>query len=128
MVSSKDGSGRIVRTDTDPQLVTAGDRQRWINAGPPTLGGGAPIDERALPSDRDALGQRVRETAIQNGGSGAREELDLIAELRRNFPLSPAQGAALYQVAAGLGGIELIEDDRDPSGPGRRRRQHRGDP
>jgi hypothetical protein len=78
----REGSGRIVRTDTDPQLVTLGDRQRWVEAGSPPLGGGPPIDD---------------------------------AELLHNSPLKPAQGAALYQVAATLSGIELLDDARDPA-------------
>ena len=33
----RDGSGRIVRTDEDPQWITPADRERWVAAGSPPL-------------------------------------------------------------------------------------------
>jgi hypothetical protein len=132
----RDGSGRITRTDSDPQWVTPQDRERWQAAGSPALGGPG-IDEpeppgqltfpfgsrslsyaelRALPTDVDALAALVHDASVADRRSRAWEELDLIAELLRNAPLSPGQGAALYQVAARLPGIELLGPTTDPSG------------
>jgi hypothetical protein len=130
-----DGSGRIVRTDGDPQFPTALDRQRWLAAGSPALDGR--IDEQepagsmlfpfgsrtlsyaqlqALPTDPDALGALVEQAAVRNSWSLSWQELDLIAELMRNAPLSPAQGAALYEVAARLPDVQLVGPTTDPSG------------
>jgi hypothetical protein len=130
-----DGSGRIVRTDGDPQFPTALDRQRWQAAGSPPLDGrldsqqpaGSMLipfgsrtlsyaDLRALPTDPGALGTLVEQAAVRNSWSLCWQELDLIAELMRNAPLSPAQGAALYEVAAGLPDVELVGPTTDPSG------------
>jgi hypothetical protein len=132
----RDGSGRIVRTDEDPQWITPADHDRWVAAGaPPFTGGG--IDEqeapgqltfpfgsrvltydelRALPTDPAALAPMVAAAAIGNSWSAAWEQLDLIAELMRSTPLAPAQSAALYEVASRLPGIELVGPTRDSIG------------
>jgi hypothetical protein len=131
-----DGSGRIVRTDEDPQFVTPADRERWIAGGSQPLTGGG-IDEqepagelsfafgsrsltydelRALPSDPAELGPMVQTAAVANTWSPAWEQLDLIAELLRGAPLTPAQSAALYDVASTLPGIELVGPARDSLG------------
>jgi hypothetical protein len=130
-----DGSGRIVRTDEDPQFPTALDRQRWVAAGKPPLGGsldspqaaGSMVfpfgsrslsyaDVRALPTDPGALAALVEQAAVRNSWSLSWQELDLIGELMRNAPLSPAQGAALYEVAARLPDVQLVGPTTDPSG------------
>jgi hypothetical protein len=132
----RDGSGRIVRTDQDPQWVTPADHDRWVAAGSPPLTGGG-IDEqeapgrltfpfgsrvltydelRALPTDPAALAPMVAAAAIGNSWSAAWEQLDLIAELMRSAPLAPAQSAALYEVASTLPGIELVGPTTDSMG------------
>jgi hypothetical protein len=130
-----DGSGRIVRTDGDPQFPTPQDRQRWVAAGKPPLGGSLDSKQavgsmvfpfggralsyaevRALPTDPGAMAALVEQAAVRNSWSLSWQELDLIAELMRNAPLSPAQGAALYEVAARLPDVQLIGPTTDPSG------------
>jgi hypothetical protein len=134
---ARDGSGRIVRTDADPQWLTPADRERWEAAGSPAIATGSGIDEpqapgsmvfpfggrsltyaelRALPSDADLLAPMVEHAAVGKSWSLAWQELDLIAELLRNAPLSPQQGAALYEVASRLPGIELVGPTHDSTG------------
>ena len=71
---------------------------------------------RALPTDPTALAAMVESAAVANSWSAAWEQLDLIAELLRGAPLSPAQSAALYEVAATLPGIELVGPTEDAMG------------
>jgi hypothetical protein len=132
----RDGSGRIVRTNQDPQWVTPADRERWLAAGSPSLAGGG-IDEqeapgrlsfafgsrvltydelRALPTDPAVLAPMVEAAAVGDSWSAAWQQLDLIAELLRGAPLAPAQSAALYEVASTLPGIELIGPTSDSLG------------
>jgi hypothetical protein len=132
----RDGSGRIVRTDQDPQWVTPADHERWVAAGSPSLTGSG-IDEqeapgrlsfsfgsrvltydelRALPTDPAVLAPMVEAAAIGNSWSAAWQQLDLIAELLRGAPLAPAQSAALYEVASTLPGIELVGPSSDSMG------------
>jgi hypothetical protein len=132
----RDGSGRIVRTDEDPRFPTLRDRERWQAAGSPDLGspridGAQPAGSmlfpfgsrtlsyselRALPSDPDALAALIDQAAVRNSWSLSWQKLDLIGELMRNAPLSPAQGAALYEIAARLPDVELVGPTTDPSG------------
>jgi hypothetical protein len=132
-----DGSGRIVRTESDPVWVTPSDHDRWVAAGSPSLAGPT-VDEkeppggltfpfgsrtltyaelRALPTDPAALGPMIAAAAsVTDASSAAASQLELIGELLRSTPLAPAQSAALYKVAATLPGIELAGPTTDPIG------------
>jgi len=61
----------------------------------------------ALPTDADALQRLVQDAAVRNSWPLAYQEFDLIAELLRNAPVSPAVARSLYEVLARLPGVTL---------------------
>ena len=64
----------------------------------------------------DALLQVIEDRTIVGGPPGDAETFVLIGDLLRETYASPALRAALYEVAAGLPGVELIGNVRDASG------------
>lgn len=123
-----DGSGRLLQTNGTASFPTPADEAAWKAAGSPNLrvgetsddpfaaGGLSFVDLSGLPTDPDALLQMIEDRTIVSGPPGDAETFTLIGDLLRETYASPALRAALYEVAAGLPGVELIGDVRDASG------------
>jgi hypothetical protein len=123
-----DGAGRLMETRGTASFPTAADEAAWKDAGSPDLGNGTTSDESfeagglwfvdlsGLPTDPDALLGVIEERRIVVGPPGDAETFMLIGDLLRETYASPALRAALYEVAAGLPGVELVGNVRDASG------------
>ena len=123
-----DGSGRLLQTNGTAAFPTPADEAAWKAAGSPDLRDGATSDDAfaagglsfvdlsGLPTDPDALLQVIEDRTIVGGPPGDAETFTLIGDLLRETYASPALRAALYEVAAGLPGVELIGNVRDASG------------
>ena len=120
-----DGTGWLVQSSGKPTFLSARDRQRWIGAGRPAVGRddmdvrlansdgpNVPMVSLSLPSDPDALFDR-----LDGEAEGEHEQMfTLIGDALRETSTTPAQRAALYEVAARLRGVELVGPVRDRSG------------
>ncbi len=137
-----DGSGRLIETRGEPIWFGPADKAEWIAEGSPDLGGGAHTDTRfaptppdyvpgtpqawpgslyyedvdALPTDPAALRQLIDQRAAANGGSTDYERFTIVGDLLRETVAAPQVRAALYRVAAGLGGVQLIGSVTDRAG------------
>jgi RNA polymerase sigma-70 factor (ECF subfamily) len=123
-----DGSGWLHETDGKPTFLSERDRQDWIADGRPSLGaresdtrlGGGPANAQMpsldLPSDPEALYARLHHQAEGNGNGVYPEMFTLIGDALRENSTTPAQRAALYEVAARLPGIELVGRTTDATG------------
>lgn len=124
------GSGRILKTEQDPIFFSPQDQQRWEDAGQPPLaevgtsdesfgpGGLTYEDLESLPTDPDALFELIRSRAEHNEAVEA-EMLVIVGDLLRESLAPPELRAALYEVAARIPGIELVEvTDRAVSSSG----------
>ena len=123
-----DGSGRLLETNGTPTFLTPHDKAVWEAAGRPSLDGGKTSDEAfgrgglyyldlsKLPTDTAALRRLIVERKIEGGPAGDAETFTIIGDLLRETYASPALRAALYQVAAGLPGVELIGTVKDEAG------------
>jgi hypothetical protein len=112
-------------TDAKPTFPSARDRKAWITAGRPGLSPVRTNQDRLpalhpldLPSDPDALYARLEADAADHG-AGLHAEIfvevgDALAEVLE--PATPAQRAALYEVAARIPGVELVGPRTDPIG------------
>lgn len=115
-----DGSGRILTTHEEPLFLGPRDRQRWEDAGRPSIGEDETTEERfgpgelwyedlaGLPTDPDALFEVIRSRAEHNEAIEA-EMLVIVGDLLRETVAPPELRAALYEVAARIPGIEIVE-------------------
>jgi hypothetical protein len=115
----RDEGGWLHETGGEPIWLSEHDRQAWIAAGRPDLGNG-PSDTRLtptpgsamtsldLPSDPDALYAALKHEAEGNGNGTYQEMFTLVGDALRENYTTPAQRAALFEVAARLPGIELL--------------------
>jgi hypothetical protein len=125
-----DGTGWLHEKSGKPTFLSERDRQRWIAAGRPDLGSGQVIDVALrnedgltppmssldLPTDTDALYAKLEKQAGGQGNWVYREMFVLIGDSLRENYTTPAQRAALYEVAARLPGVELIGNVKDAVG------------
>ena len=122
------GSGWLHETGGAPTFLSDRDRQAWIADGRPNLGTGesnerlggggsdAQMTSLDLPSDPDALYARLHREAEGNGNGVYPEMFTLIGDALRENSTTPAQRAALYDVAARLPGIVLAGRTSDATG------------
>jgi hypothetical protein len=138
-----DGSGRILETNGTPQFLSDRDREVWQAAGQPDLGGNKTSDDSfqpataptggvsataqpsnslffqdlsGLPTDPSELRGKIENREIEGGPPGEAETFTIIGDLLRETYAPPALRAALYEVAAGLPGVELVGNTKDPVG------------
>lgn len=121
-----DGSGRIKETAGDRVFLSERDRAAWIAAGSPSLG--REIDQdfgpgelfaedfSALPPDVAGLRAEVRRRAEETDVPVDVEMFIVVGDLLRQQVAPPEIRAALYRVAAGIPGVELIGEVRDRTG------------
>lgn len=69
-----------------------------------------------LPTDPTALRQLIDQRAAANGGPTDYERFTIVGDLLRETVAAPQVRAALYRVAAGLGGVQLIGSMTDRAG------------
>jgi hypothetical protein len=125
----RDGTGWLHQVAGAPRFPSDRDRQAWIAAGEPALDGGstdtilqnsdgptAPMASLDLPSDPEALYAKLHRDAAGYGDRTYTEMFVMIGDdLRENYT-TPAQRAALFEVAARLPGIMLLPGTRDAVG------------
>jgi hypothetical protein len=119
----RDG-GRVYQTNGTPRFPTTQDRERWIAAGrpdlsePPMDAALSPTPPLDLPTDVNALYDRLKHEASAPADDNPLylEMFTLIGDSLRETAATPAQRAALYQVAARLPGIELLSPVKDSAG------------
>jgi hypothetical protein len=71
-------------------------------------------DLRALPTDEDALAQRLAQLAAKTPGGPS--PFALATGLLRRAPISPEQRAAIYRMLAATPGVELLGTVKDEHG------------
>ncbi len=137
-----DGSGRLIETRGEPIWFGPADKAAWVASGsplpspehtdvrfvatPPGVAPGTPQvwpgslmghqDVEALPTDPAALRQVIDQRAAAGGGSTDYERFTIVGDLLRETVAAPQVRAALYRVAAGLGGVQLIGSVTDRAG------------
>lgn len=137
-----DGSGRLIETRGEPIWFGPADKAAWVASGSPlpspehtdvrfvaTPPGDAPgtpqawpgslaghQDVEALPTDPAALRQVIDQRAAAGGGATDYERFTIVGDLLRETVGTPQVRAALYRVAAGLRGVELIGSVTDGAG------------
>jgi RNA polymerase sigma-70 factor (ECF subfamily) len=126
---ASDGTGWLHETGGKPTFLSEHDRSSWIADGRPNMGTGVSSNRVGgtsgentqmpsldLPSDPDALYTRLHDEAEGNGNGVDAEMFTLIGDALRENYTTPAQRAALYEVAARLPGIELAGRTSDATG------------
>jgi hypothetical protein len=132
-----DGSGRSVTESDDATFRTDADHaafEAWVAAGGPAAddaaslfygetdqerfppGEGAYRDTSTLPTNVQALRKLIEDRQIVGGPDGDWETFVLATDLIRDSYARPALRAALYQVMAGLSGIEVVGKTTDAAG------------
>ena len=122
-----DGSGRVVSRTGAPTFLGLRDEARYEASGAPPLGGkqddhtfgpgGLGLDDTSgLPTDPDQLAAVIRDRAGTSGRADASRMLTMVGELLSQGNASPELRAALYRVAAGIDGVELVGAVTDPEG------------
>ena len=137
-----DGSGRLIESRGEPIWFGPADEAAWVAAGAPDLLGGQDSDTRfgptppnfepgtpqpwpgslhyedldALPTDVGALRAVIDARAAAGGGATDYQRFSIVGDLLRETVGTPQLRAALYRVAAGLGGVELIGSVTDRAG------------
>lgn len=137
-----DGSGRLVESRAEPIWFGPADKAAWVAAGSEDLRGDAFSDTRfgptppgiepgtpqawpgsiyyenvdALPTDIDALRRVIDARAAAAEGSTDYERFTIVGDLLRETVAAPELRAALYRVAAGLNGVELVGSMTDRAG------------
>jgi len=123
---ARDGSGRIRETAGDVIFLSERGRVAWVAMGSPQLartangdfgpGGLGYEDLTRLPTDPPALAEVIRERAARADPPLDDEMFVVIGDLLRQPGAPPALRSALYKIAAGIPGVELVGDARDHSG------------
>ena len=115
--------GRLHELTGRPTFLTPHDRETWIALGRPltTVVGESnntltPEPALTLPTAPDALFAELRKQAEGNGNGVYPEMFTLVGDALRETGASPAQRAALYDVAARIPGVQLLGSVRDPAG------------
>jgi hypothetical protein len=121
-----DGSGRIRETAGDLIFLSERSRSAWQAAGLPDLArasnedfgppGPSLEDLSRLPTDPSTLAKVIRERAQRADPPVNDEMFVVIGDLLRQQSASPQLRAALYKIAAGIPGVELVGDVRDRAG------------
>ena len=124
-----DGTGWLSERSGQPTFLSAGDRERWIAAGRPSLGSettglrlenddvpGTPMISLTLPDDPDALYRHLERRAAGSGNGVHEQMFTLVGDALRETSATPAQRAALYEVAARIPGVELVGPVTDREG------------
>jgi hypothetical protein len=117
-------SGLIRQTVADPRFPSAADRRMWVEAGRPRLPGGETFEDETdggiermrLPTDPGELLAELRRDAADGDHGNGYIFTTLIADHLVELGTTPAQRAALYEVAARLPGIELLGTRTDRAG------------
>lgn len=113
-----------------PSFLSEHDREAWVAAGKPRLPGGSvtnielsnsdgstpPMLSLDLPADPDALWERLEAEARGKGSGLYAEMFQLVGGALRETFTTPEQRAALYEVAAGIPGVELVGSVTDAAG------------
>ena len=125
---SPDGSGRIRVHNGSPRFVTSSDRAAWVAAGEPQLTGGVNssetfgpgglsyLDLSKLPTDPAQLEQLIENRTVEGGPPGVAETFTIIGDLLRETYAPPGLRSALYTIASGLPGVQLIGTTHDHFG------------
>lgn len=121
-----DGSGRIRETAGEVVFLSERSRSAWQAAGSPALGlainedfgpqGLSFEDLSRLPTDPSALATVIRERAQRADPPLDDEMFVVVGDLLRQQSAPPQVRAALYKVAAGIPGVELVGQVRDRAG------------
>ena len=137
-----DGSGRLLERRGEPVWFGPADKAAWVAEGSPNLGAEPFSDTRfgptppgvdpgtpqpgpgslyyqnvdALPTDVGALRRIIDARAASNGGATDYQRFTIVGDLLRETVAAPQLRAALYRVAAGLGGVELVGSMSDRAG------------
>lgn len=114
--------GRLYETSGTPTFLTAQDRAQWVAAGSPSLK--QPVDTSRLsptqpldlPSDPDALWTVLAHEAEGNSNGLYPEMFTEVGDALRETSATPAQRAALYQVAARIPGVKVLGPTQDTAG------------
>jgi hypothetical protein len=109
-----------------PTFASPGDRRAWEAAGSPKLPweeayvhespSDTGIERLQLPTDPEALLDRLQERAADSGHGNAYVFTTLITDYLREWGVTPEQRAALFEAAARLPGIDLLGRQADPEG------------
>ncbi|MEA2332601.1 MAG: hypothetical protein QOH58_2739 [Thermoleophilaceae bacterium] len=118
--------GRVRNANGQPAFVTDRDRRAWIAAGRPPLPGNevfeddfdTPLVRLDLPTDPDALYERLEREVAERGSDHGPAYMftELVADWLRAWGATPAQRAALFEVAARIPGVEALGPRTDPAG------------
>jgi hypothetical protein len=126
-----DGRGWLRQTSGEATFLSARDRELWIAAGRPDLGdrdedvalgndagGDTPMATLTLTDDPDALRHDLEAglAGDADGGPLAPRMFTAVGDYLRETATTPAQRAALYEVAAAIDGVELLGDVTDHAG------------
>lgn len=124
---SRDGTGWLLQTSGAATFLSERDRQGWIAAGRPSIqhevmderlqntdGPTPPMASLSLPSDPDALYAHFRKRL--HGDGVYTEMFTLVGDSLRESYTTPAQRAALFEVAARLPGIKIVGRTTDGAG------------
>lgn len=121
-----DGSGRLIRTDGEPEFLTEQDQAIWEAAGRPIVGG---TDDQifgpggfstealaALPTEPDQLRRHLIDELAGSSKPIEAALFDRIRQLLSESDLAPELRISLYRVAATIDGIELLDNIADREG------------
>jgi hypothetical protein len=124
-----DNKGWLISHSGTPRFMSPRHREQWIALGRPDLGEGdmnlalensdgptPPMASLSLPDDPDVLYAQLEREAEGNSNGTNVEMFTLVADNLRETFTTPAQRAALYEVAARIPGVELVGTVRDPAG------------
>jgi hypothetical protein len=119
-----DGAGRLVQSNTDPRFPTPADRANWVASGSPSLAespvdttlSDKPMDLTKLPTDPARLARLIASRKIEGGPPGPAEDFVQVGDLLRETSAPPALRAALFQVAVGIPGVQVVRGAADHDG------------
>lgn len=123
------GTGWLYQTSGPPTFLSERDRETWARLDEPDLADGTmnvrlenddgpevPMVSLDLPDDPDALWDRLQADAGGKGNGLHEEMFVLVGDALRETFTTPAQRAALYEVAARIPGVELVGTITDHAG------------